>query len=62
MEDHSSSAGGFCLLEDNAAYFWDCGTINADYAAPARNTADTIVICGNGVGITQDDDSYCNTL
>lgn len=62
MEDHSSSAGGFCLLEDNAAYFWDCGTINADYAAPARNTADTIVICGNGVGITQDDDTYCNTL
>ena len=62
MEDHSSSAGGFCLLEDNATYFWDCGDINAAYLPAARNSGNEIKICGQNVGITQNNPTFCNTL
>ena len=47
FEDYSSKVGGFCLLENNGTYFWDCGDIDSAEAAPPR-AGTPIIICGSG--------------
>lgn len=46
IRDYSSGMGGFCVIEDNDTHFWDCGDIDSEFAAPARDST-PIIICGN---------------
>lgn len=64
LRDYSSGMGGFCVIEDNGTYFWDCGTIDSAYAAPARGSADEIVICGTTTptGSVPDGNAACALL